>query len=122
MPKWLLRLLNVPDEFVQHINEVSVGFQNLPAEPGLRGTIVVLALVLLAALGWFVYRRQVLNLPTVPGWVRFTLSATRILILALLFLVLASPYLKLDHKSEKKPIVGLLFDHSQSMQLPAGPF
>ena len=33
-----------------------------------------------------------------------------------------APYLKLDHKSEKKPVVAVLFDHSQSMQLPAGPF
>src|SRR5205085_6592023 len=79
-------------------------------------------LVLVSLLGWFIYRRQVLNLPTVPGWVRVLLTATRVLILALLFLVLASPYLKLDHKNEKKPIVGLLFDYSQSMRLPAGPF
>ena len=29
---------------------------------------------------------------------------------------------RLDHKAENKPVVAVLIDHSQSMQLPAGPF
>ena len=42
--------------------------------------------------------------------------------LALLVLVLAGPYLKVDYQIDKRPIVAMLFDQSQSMQLPAGPF
>ena len=38
MTEWLLRQLNITDEFTGHLDEVSVGFQNLPAEPGLRVT------------------------------------------------------------------------------------
>ncbi|HEY7425242.1 MAG TPA: hypothetical protein VH682_13505, partial [Gemmataceae bacterium] len=66
--------------------------------------------------------RQKWNLPSAPPLLRFVLTTTRVLILLLLVLVLGSPYLKIDHTSEKKPIVALLFDHSQSMQLHAGPF
>ncbi|HVX61695.1 MAG TPA: hypothetical protein VHC19_13865, partial [Pirellulales bacterium] len=54
-----------------------------------------------------------------PG-LRATLTVTRVLILLLLVLVVAAPYLKLDMKLEKKPILALLFDQSQSMGLPVG--
>src|SRR5437763_12522022 len=99
MLDWLLRQLNITDEFVGHLDEVKLLFQH--------PNWLWAGLVLVPPLAWFIYRRQVRNLPTVPGWIRFTLTATRVLILALLFLVLASPYLKLDHQNEKKPIVGL---------------
>src|SRR5262249_26251944 len=49
-------------------------------------------------------------------------TATRIGILALLIVTLSGPYLKIDHRVEKKPIAAFFFDESQSMQLPAGPF
>ncbi len=81
-----------------------------------------IGLVVLVPLAVFIYLRQKWNLPSVPPLLRFVLTATRVLILLLLVLVLGSPYLKIDHTSEKKPIVALLFDHSQSMQLHAGPF
>ena len=51
-----------------------------------------------------------------------TLCLTRVSILALLFVVLSGPYLRIDHKFERKPIVAFLFDNSQSMRLPVGPF
>src|SRR5205823_14943478 len=80
------------------------------------------ALVLLPLLGVYAYRRQRRNLRTVPPLLRAALTATRVLVLALLFLVLAAPYLKRVERVERRPIVALLFDHSQSMQLEAGPF
>jgi hypothetical protein len=114
MTSWLLRQLNITDEFVSHLDEARLAFQH----PVLLGV----GLAALVPLGVFVYLRQKWNLASAPSLLRCTLTATRVLILLLLVLVLGSPYLKIDHKSEKKPIVALLFDHSQSMQLPAGPF
>src|SRR5947209_3482175 len=114
MREWLLRQLNVTDEITGHLDEVALAFRH----PLLLGA----GLAVLVPVSAFIYLRQKRNLPSVPTGLRITLTLTRVLILALLVLVLGSPILKLDHKSEKKPIVALLFDHSQSMQLPAGPF
>lgn len=114
MKAWLFRQLNLTDEFVAHLDEVTLTFQS--------PRLLVGGLILLVPVALFVYLRQKRNLPTVPPGLRITLSLTRISILLLLVLVLGSPYLKLDHKSEKKPVVAVLFDHSQSMDLPAGPF
>src|SRR4051794_28385867 len=114
MLEWLLRQLNVTDEFTGHLDEVALTFRH----PLLLGA----GLAVLVPVSVFIYLRQKRNLPSVPTGLRITLTLTRVLIMVLLVLVLGSPILKLDHKSEKKPIVVLLFDHSQSMQLPAGPF
>jgi hypothetical protein len=114
MTEWLLRQLNVTDEFVSHLNEVHLDFQHPLLLTG--------GLVLLVPIAVFIWLRQKWNLVSAPPLLRFTLTATRVLILLMLVLVLGSPYLKLDHKSEKKPIVAVLIDHSQSMQLPYGEF
>jgi len=53
---------------------------------------------------------------------RVALTATRVIVLAVLIAILAGPYLKIDHQITKRPIVAILFDESQSMNLPAGPF
>ena len=87
-----------------------------------ESVLLVAGLCLLVPVAVFIYLRQKRNLPTVPTGMRIALSATRVLILMLLVFVLGSPFLKLDHESEKKPIVAVLFDHSQSMSLPAGPY
>jgi hypothetical protein len=115
MTEWLLRRLNVTDpQLVSNLSDAHVGFQH----PVLLGVGLALALPVAA----FVYLRQRHNLGAAPGLLRWTLTATRVLIFLLLVGVLGSPYVKLDHKSEKKPVVAVLLDHSQSMQLPAGPF
>jgi hypothetical protein len=114
MNAWLLRQLNVTDEFASHFDDVTLAFQY----PYLLGV----GLFLLVPAAIFVYLIQRYTLPNAPPSLRWTLTLTRVLILVLLVLVLGSPYLKLDAKSEKKPVVAVLFDHSQSMQLPAGPF
>src|SRR5262245_61928074 len=111
---WLLRQLNLGEESAGHLDEVTLTFQN--------PRTLVAGLVLLVPAGVFVSLGQRSGLPSAPPGLRWTLTATRVLILLLLVLVLGSPVLKLDHKGEKKPIVAVLFDHSQSMQLPAGPF
>src|SRR6516165_4802292 len=114
MTSWLLRQLNITDEFVSHLGEAHLAFQHPLA--------LTVGLVLLAPVAAYIFLRQKWNLPSVPPLLRLVLTATRVLILLLLVLVLGGPYLKIDHTSEKKPILALLFDHSQSMQLHAGPF
>jgi hypothetical protein len=110
MTQWLLRQINASDEIATNLDSIGLAFHH---------PWMLLGLVLLVPLAAFVYLRQLYHLPSVPTFVRVLLSATRILILAIMVVILASPYLKLDLKSDRKPIVAFLFDHSQSMQLPA---
>ncbi|HKI30467.1 MAG TPA: hypothetical protein VKA46_01150 [Gemmataceae bacterium] len=114
MLEWLLKKIGIGDEFVDHLGDTAVAVQH--------PLLLIVGLALLVPVGAFIYLRQRRNLPSVPFGLRLALTTTRVVVLALLVLVLAGPYIKFDHKSEKKPIVALLFDHSQSMQLPAGPF
>ncbi|MBI5761557.1 MAG: hypothetical protein HZA46_23855 [Planctomycetales bacterium] len=114
MLEWFLRTTGTSDEFLVHLDKAALAFQHPVA--------LVVGLVMLIPTGAFIFLRQQRNLATVPPALRHSLSIARCLILAILVFVLAGPYLKIDHRVEKKPIVALLFDHSQSMQLPAGPF
>lgn len=110
----LLRWIGVTDEVVSHLDHVTPQVQ--------YPVWLWLGLLLLVPAGWFIYQRQRHNLASVPPALRAALTTTRVLILLLLVLTLAGPYLKLDMTIDKKPIVALLFDQSQSMGLPAGPF
>src|SRR5437764_6040108 len=111
---WLWKQIGIKDDFFVHLDEATIAFH--------QPRLLWIGLALLIPAAYFIYRRQRQNLRTVPSLPRLVLTATRVLILALLILVLAGPYLKLDQQNEKKPIVAVLFDHSQSMQLEAGPF
>lgn len=112
MLEWLLRQIHASDQIRAHFDQATLEVQR----PGPLWAGLVLAV----PIAWFVYRRQRESLSTVSPRLRATLTVTRILILLLLVLVVAAPYLKLDMKIEKKPIVALLFDQSQSMGLPVG--
>jgi hypothetical protein len=114
MLAWFLRWIGIGDEFLAHVDEIKLAVQH----PG----VFLAGLVLLAPLAVLIYRRQRHNLASISPGLILTLTAIRVAILFLLILVLAGPYLKIDHQDEKKPIVALLFDHSQSMQLPAGEY
>ena len=109
-----LQLLGIHEDVLKHLDRAELVFQ--------RAEVLWMGGILLLPLAWMVYRRQKLNLHTVPKWLLVTLCVTRVSILALLFLILSGPYLRIDHKFERKPIVAFLFDNSQSMRLPAGPF
>ncbi|MGE0608204.1 MAG: hypothetical protein AB7O62_14000 [Pirellulales bacterium] len=113
MLHWFLRTIGATDDFVTHLEDVSLAFHS--AE-------VLWLLLLLPFAGWFIYARQRNNLVTVPRKLVSALTSTRVFVLAMLVFILAGPYLKLHHEYEKRPIVALLFDQSQSMQLPAGPY
>ena len=46
----------------------------------------------------------------------------RVSVLALLFLILSGPYLRLIQEANQKPVLAVVIDESASMTLPAGPF
>ena len=126
MRAWLLRQLiddpSLADDFVGHWGDVSLGFQHLPRDPVLAGVLAVALVVFLVLAAAFVYYRQRRNLPSAPPALRLTLTATRVLILGLLILIMLQPFARLDYKTENRAVVAVLLDHSQSMQLPAGPW
>ncbi len=109
-----LQLIGIHEDVLKHLDRAELLWQH--------SEMLWIGLVLLLPLAFLVYRRQKLNLHTVPKWLLLTLCLTRVSILGLLFLILSGPYLRIDHKFERKPIVAFVFDHSQSMRLPAGPF
>ena len=109
----LLRSIGVADEMVENISDTHVAFQR---------PLWLYALLLVIPAAWFIYNRQRNNLATVRRGLRIALTATRVFVLTILILVLASPVLRLTEEINKKPILAVVFDASQSMQLPAGPF
>jgi hypothetical protein len=114
MLAWFLKLLGVSNEITDHIQDASFALQ--------RPAVFWSGVLVILPVAYFIYRRQQTNLATVPAALRNVLTACRVAVLVLLALVLASPYVQIDHKREKRPIVAVLVDHSQSMNLPAGPF
>lgn len=110
----LLRVLGVSNQFIEHLDQAVLAFQ--------QPRVLWVGLVLLVPVSFLIYRRQDRNLAAAPRGLKVALSMTRVLILAILMVVLAGPYLKIDERVEKKPLVAVLVDDSRSMQLPAGPF
>jgi hypothetical protein len=111
---WFWKSIGVGEDFLSHWDETRLAFHQEWA--------LWLGVVLLPLLAVYIWWRQRLGLRTAPPLLRAVLTTLRVLILALLFFVLSGPYLKRVEQVEKRPIVAFLFDHSQSMQLEAGPF
>ncbi len=114
MLAWLLKAIGISDEIVAHLNDVTLAVHH--------EKVLWVGLTLLVPIGYLIDRRQRHNLRNIPAALRLALTATRVAVLLLLVLVLSDPYLKIDHQSEKRPIVAFAFDHSQSMELPLGEF
>jgi hypothetical protein len=109
-----LRSIGVSEKITADLDQVQFAFQ--------RPVLFWLGLLLLIPVAYFIYVRQRDNLGTVPKRYRVALSVMRVMVLAVLVFVISGPYLKIDHQVTKQPIFAVLFDASQSMQLPAGPF
>jgi len=114
MFSWFLRTIGIDNAFIENLDDVSIAVQH--------PDVLIVGFTLLVPLGIFIYIRQKRNLPSTRPFLRATLAATRVIVLALMIIVLAGPYAKLELKNEKKPIVAVLIDQSQSMYLDAGPF
>jgi hypothetical protein len=111
---WLLKAIGIRDDILAHLSEVTLAVHH--------EKVLWVGLLLLVPISYLIYRRQQQNLRTVPPALRLALTATRVVVLLMLVLVLSDPYLKINHQSEKRPIVAFAFDHSQSMELPLGEF
>jgi hypothetical protein len=114
MPEWFLRLIGISDDFVHPKGEVHLFFHH--------PWVLFVGFALLIPVGYLIITRQQRNLYSAPPALKAALSATRIAVLILLVIVLASPYLQLHFEQAQKPIVAVLLDYSQSMQLEAGPY
>jgi hypothetical protein len=112
MLHWFLRQAGVGDAFLERPGDLSVHVQ-FPLVLGLG-----LPLVALTGIG--IYVRQWRNLRTSPRKLLVALTACRVVVLALLVVVLAGPFVRLDAVQDHQPVFALLFDRSQSMDLPAG--
>jgi len=110
----ILKMIGVGDEILARLDQAVLAFQR----PGLFWV----GLALLLPAGWFIIRRQRRNLATASPALRAALDVTRLAVLTVLVVALAGPYLRIDYAIEKRPVVALVFDGSESMQLPAGPF
>ncbi len=112
--EFFLKSIGVTDEVIEHLDKAQLAFQ--------RPAVLWIGLVLLIPVAYLIYTRQRDNLSTLPQKFRIALTMTRVIVLAILIAILSGPYLKIDHQITKRPIVAILFDESQSMNLPAGPF
>ncbi len=81
-----------------------------------------IGLPLLIPAGWFLYVWQRWSLTSAPRSLCGVLTGLRVFILAALCFYLAQPYRKEAPAAPPKPVFAVLFDHSASMELPAGPF
>jgi hypothetical protein len=77
-------------------------------------------LALLVPLAWWICRRHEQRLPWLSVPLRRALNVCRIGVLGLLVFVLAGPFLRLDERIVQKPVVALVVDESDSMDLPVG--
>lgn len=114
MLSWFLQQCDADSSFVQNPNSVTYHFET-PA-------FLFYGLPLVAVLGSFIFWRQRRNLRSAPLSLILSLTTCRVVILALLVVVLASPFVRRTDVEEKKPIVAILFDDSQSMGLASGSF
>lgn len=111
--EWFLHTIEYSDrEVLQHLDHASIAFQR----PGL----LWLGLFLALPTAWFFYDRQRRNLGLGSPRLLAGLTITRVIIFLLLVLTLAGPFLKLDHQIERRPVLAVVVDQSESMDLPIG--
>lgn len=111
---WLLSLINVDPEIVRQVDQAQLIWG--------RPMLLYIGLALLFPIGWLIHHRHMRNLPHLSNPMRRLLTACRVTVLLILVLILGAPKIHLEKTSTQKPVVALLVDESDSMQLPAGPF
>lgn len=114
MIRWMLETIGIESDITSRLEHAQWALSQPLA--------LWLGAVLLVPIGWFIYRRHRRNLPQVSPLFRGILTTCRIGILAILVVVLAGPEIRVQEPAQQKPILAILIDESESMQLPAGPF
>lgn len=84
-----------------------------------RPWCLVVALLLSVPLGIVIYRRQRLVFANSEPAAAYFLTATRLVLFALLAILAAGPTLRQNVTETERPIVAFVVDDSRSMQLPA---
>jgi hypothetical protein len=109
---WLARSLGIGHEMASRIDRAEWQWER----PG----VLVVGLLLLVPAGWWIVRRHRERMPWLSRRARRALDVCRIAVLALLVFVLAGPRLTLDERIERRPVVAIIVDTSDSMDLPVG--
>lgn len=86
-----------------------------------RPWVAWVGFALLLPAAWWIHRRHAERHPWLAPRLRLLLDACRIGTLALLVFVLAGPFLRLDERIVQEPVVAVVADESESMDLPMGP-
>ncbi len=84
--------------------------------------LVLLGLLALVPAAVLLYMWQRHSLASAPAYLCGLLTGLRVVVLAILLLYFAQPYRRLEPPPPQRPVLAVLFDQSQSMELPAGPF
>lgn len=106
---WFLQSIGVEGEVLEHLDQAQLAFQ--------RPTVLWFGLLMLIPAAYLIWRRQQ-NLDTPSPRFRMLLNVARVFVLLVILLILSGPYLRLDMTVQKKPILAILLDNTQSMQLP----
>ena len=109
----ILERLGVDPVLREHWSDVRLAFQ-FPE-------FLWASLVLLPLAAWAIVRRHRESIAGVPPATRRLLSALRVGVLAILFVILSAPFLSLDVQSQVKPLVAVITDQTRSMDLVVGP-
>lgn len=117
MTQWWLHLI-APGSYGAEFPLLPGGVTFHWARPGFLWAGLLLALPLM---GW-IYARHRRNLPHVSRWARVVMTFCRTSLFVLLMLVLAGPFVRLDSVVTHKPVIAVIRDVSQSMDMSAGPF
>lgn len=108
--RWLGRLLGRED--LTQIDEAAFSFGASWAHEGPGWVLLAIVGVAIVSV-WFYFRRQ-----STTRSARVTLAVLRGVVLSLIVLILAEPVLELRYTDEPKPLLWLLADASDSMNLP----
>lgn len=109
---WFLQSIGVEGEVLEHLDQAQLAFQ--------RPAVLWFGLLVLIPVACLIWRRQQ-NLDTPSPRFRLLLNVARVFVLLVILLILSGPYLRLDMTIQKKPILAILLDNTQSMQLPLEP-
>lgn len=110
---WLARAAGIGHDMASRIDRAEWHWE--------RPTVLVVGLILLVPVSWWIVRRHRERMPWLSRRARRALDVCRIAVLGLLVFVLAGPFLKLDERIEERPVVAMVVDSSESMDLPVGP-
>lgn len=114
MIAWLLNQIGIESDITSRLEHA----RWLLTQP----LVLWLGLAIMVPVGIMIFLRHSRNFPNLAPWCRGLLTTFRISVLVILVILLSGPFIRVREPVQQKPILALLLDESESMQLPAGPF